>query len=229
VPVRFRSVLAGALEPVSSTSMGSPDVVIVDYGMGNVGSLQNMFAKLGARAELSREATTIASAERVLLPGVGAFDEAMATLRRLDLVTPLVDRAAAGRRLLGICLGMQLLLDGSDEGVLPGLGLVPGHCARLDREEASDGPRLKVPHMGWNEVSTVRAEQPLPSLADEGRYYFVHSFHAVPDDPDHVLGTTVYGVTFASAVHAGSVTGLQFHPEKSHRHGMRLLADFVAG
>jgi glutamine amidotransferase len=206
--------------------MTRPHVVIVDYGMGNVGSIRNMFSKLGVTAHLSADGDEILNADRVLLPGVGAFDEAMATLQRVDLVEPLVARARSGRPLLGVCLGMQLLLDGSDEGVLPGLGLVPGRCRRLDR--ASGDVPLRVPHMGWNEVQVTRADSPMPSLAQEGRYYFVHSYYAAPDDPAHVLATTDYGLEFASAVNRDAVVGLQFHPEKSHRYGMRLLADFAA-
>jgi glutamine amidotransferase len=206
--------------------MSAPDVVIVDYGMGNVGSIRNMFAKIGATAELSGDPDEVAKADRLLLPGVGAFDEAMTTLRRKDLVEPILERSASGRGpLLGVCLGMQLLLDASEEGVESGLGLISGVCTRFPTRSAT-GP-LRVPHMGWNDVTVRRPDALLPSLGVDARYYFVHSYRAEPSDGDHVTGTTTYGVPFASAIGHDDIAGVQFHPEKSHRHGLRLLAGFV--
>ncbi len=206
--------------------MSVPDVVIVDYGMGNVGSIKNMFAKIGASAELSGDPEVIAKADRLILPGVGAFDEAMTTLRRKDLVDPILERSESGRGpLLGVCLGMQLLLDGSEEGSEQGLGLIGGVCKRFPARSAT-GP-LRVPHMGWNDVTVRRPVELLPSLGVDARYYFVHSYYADPVDEAHVAGSTTYGVPFASAIGRDDITGVQFHPEKSHRHGLRLLADFV--
>lgn len=203
-------------------------VVIVDYGMGNVASIRNMFAKIGVQAATSDDPEAILAAPRLVLPGVGAFDEAMRTLRESDLVGPLMERATSGRGpLLGVCLGMQLLLEGSDEGTEPGLGLIPGRCFRFPA--STEAGRLKVPHMGWNEVREVRNNALLPTLGSDARYYFVHSYFARPDDDEFVIGTTPYGITFASAIARGDVVGVQFHPEKSHRHGLRLLADFARG
>ena len=203
------------------------DLVIVDYGMGNVGSIRNMLSKIGVRAHLSREPDEIAAARRVVLPGVGAFGEAMTSLRKDGLVEALISRAHSGRGpLLGVCLGMQLLLDSSDEGGERGLGLIPGQCRRFPSR--SDAGPLRVPHMGWNEVSVDRPSPLLPSLGtNESRYYFVHSYFAEPTSQEHVLGTTSYSVSFASAIAHEEIVGVQFHPEKSHRHGLRLFADFV--
>jgi glutamine amidotransferase len=204
------------------------DVVIVDYGMGNVGSIRNMLSKIGVGAELSGDPEVILRAARVILPGVGAFDEAMATLRRKHLVEALVARGQAGQRpLLGVCLGMQLLLEGSDEGHEKGLGLIPGRCRRFPTR--SDVGPVRVPHMGWNEVSTTKPSPLLPSLGRDARYYFVHSYFADVSEPRDVLAETTYGLRFASAVSRDDVVGVQFHPEKSHRHGLRLLADFTSG
>jgi glutamine amidotransferase len=202
------------------------EVVIVDYGMGNVGSIKNMMSKIGVVGELSSDPDVIVRAPRLVLPGVGAFDEAMATLRRAHLEEALLERAESGRGpLLGVCLGMQLLMEGSEEGSEKGLGLIPGTCRRFPAM-TEHGP-LRVPHMGWNEVGVAGPPRLLPSLGLEARYYFVHSYYAEPADAAHVVGTSVYGTRFASAVGRDDIVGVQFHPEKSHRHGLRLLADFV--
>lgn len=201
-------------------------IVIVDYGMGNIASIRNMLAKLGHSATLTADPDVAFQAERLILPGVGAFDQAVRALAESGL-----DRAVRARfeesdnPLLGVCLGMQLLTEGSEEGQLPGLGLVPGVARRFPKQY--EGRPLRVPHMGWGEVRPRSSSSPLPSLGLDARYYFVHSYYVETTDPEHVLGTTKYGLTFASAVQRGSVVGVQFHPEKSHRHGMQLLKDFV--
>ncbi len=204
----------------------TPEVVVVDYGMGNVGSIRNMLSRLGAVGVVTGDPDVVARADRVILPGVGAFDEAMSTLRAAGLDEALLQRSAAGDApLLGVCLGMQLLLEGSEEGDEKGLGLVPGTCRRLP--DSVDGLALRVPHMGWSTVEPVRTSPHVPSLGLDARYYFVHSYHADPAVDEDVLGRSTYGVTFTSAVARDNVVGVQFHPEKSHRHGLRLLADFV--
>jgi glutamine amidotransferase len=206
--------------------VSTPDVVVVDYGMGNVGSIRNMLARIGATADVSGEPDVVAEAKRLILPGVGAFDEAMRTLRTTALLDAVLQRAASGAApLLGVCLGMQLLLDGSEEGDERGLGLIPGTCRRFP--DRHDGRRLLVPHMGWSTVTPARPSAHIPSVGVDARYYFVHSYYAEPAEPDDVLGRSTYGVDYASAVERGPVVGVQFHPEKSHRHGLRLLADFV--
>lgn len=206
--------------------MSAHGVVIVDYGMGNVGSIKNMLSRVGVAAELSGDPDVIVRAQRLVLPGVGAFDEAMTTLRRTHLAEALCERAESDRGpLLGVCLGMQLLLEASEEGVEKGLGLIPGTCRRFPTHSEL-GP-LRIPHMGWNDVTVAEPPALLPSLGVDARYYFVHSFYAEPSDPAHVIGTTTYSTRFASAVGRDNLIGVQFHPEKSHRHGLRLLAEFV--
>jgi glutamine amidotransferase len=204
----------------------TPEVVVVDYGMGNVGSIRNMLSKIGVRGVVTGDPDAVARADRLILPGVGAFDEAMQTLRATDLHDALVERAGGGEvPLLGVCLGMQLLLEDSEEGDQKGLGLVPGTCRRFPA--TVDGLPLLVPHMGWSTVEPVRTSPFLPSLGIDARYYFVHSYYAETAFDEHILGRSTYGVPYTSAVQNGNVAGVQFHPEKSHRHGLRLLADFV--
>lgn len=200
---------------------------IVDYGMGNVGSIANMVRKLGAASEVTSDPDEIATADSLVLPGVGAFDVAMDTLRSSGLIEPL-ERAVRARGVptLGICLGMQLLASSSEEGVSAGLGWVPGRVTRLVAE-GPDGP-LRIPHMGWSTVVRTRAQTRVPALgADGARYYFVHSYAFRCDDPSDQLGESSYGHPFTSAVERDNVLGVQFHPEKSHRHGLALLADFA--
>ncbi|MCR2765136.1 imidazole glycerol phosphate synthase subunit HisH [Microbacterium sp. zg.B48] len=206
--------------------MTAPDVTIVDYGVGNLGSLRNALAKVGRSAEVSGDPATIAAARRIILPGVGAFDRAVEQLRVRNLSDVIV-RAARDRGvpLAGVCLGMQLLMDGSDEGVLPGLGLVSGRARRFP--DVVDGRRLLIPHMGWSTVSSAKPSRLAPSLTDGGRYYFVHSFAVEPDREEDVLTWTDYGTRFASTVERDNVIGIQFHPEKSHRFGLAILREFA--
>ncbi len=197
-------------------------ISLVDYGLGNLGSVANMLKRVGA---ISRRVSTpeeILESERVLLPGIGAFDSGMGRLRDLGLFEPLREFASTGRPLLGICLGMQLLLDSSEEGVTPGLGLIRGRSVRFD-----EATGVRVPHMGWNHVEPTRADPLVAGLPDDSRFYFVHSYRVVPDRDEDVLGTTVYGVQFASMVRSDNVMGAQFHPEKSHAFGKVVLGNFA--
>ena len=198
-------------------------VSLVSYGLGNLGSVVNMLKRAGAEARLVSTPDDILASERVLLPGIGAFDEGMARLRDQGLEAPLREFAASGRPLFGICLGMQLLLDGSEEGDAPGLGLIPGRSVRFAE---TDG--LRVPHMGWNLVDPTRADPLVDGLPDDSRFYFVHSYRVVPARAEDTLGTTAYGVPFASMIRSGNVMGAQFHPEKSHAFGMTILRNFAA-
>lgn len=203
----------------------TPDVVIVDYGVGNIGSLSNMLKKAGKNAVLSGDAEEIEAAARIILPGVGAFDHAAQRLEETGLAEPVVRAAHAGTPVLGVCLGMQLLLEGSDEGVRPGLGLIPGFVRRFPAE--SGGVKLTVPHMGWSTLDPAKPSALFPDLGRGDRYYFVHSYFADPTDPADILATTTYGTTFASALQRDNISAAQFHPEKSHRFGLKFLADFA--
>lgn len=198
--------------------------VVVDYGLGNKGSILNMLQKIGHPGRVTAAADDIRSAERLILPGVGAFDHGMTRLRDAGLEAPIKEAVANGAKLLGICLGAQMLFEGSEEGVLPGLALIKGRVIRF--RPTTDGATLRIPHMGWN-VAVQQGDQPLFKGMDSApRFYFVHSYHFAPTDAADVAATTVYGSTFASAVAHGRISGVQFHPEKSHRFGMALLTNF---
>jgi glutamine amidotransferase len=198
-------------------------ILIIDYGMGNIGSLKNMFRRIGAPVDFASDPTSIIRAQKLLLPGVGAFDPAMLRIREAGLAEAIRSRALVNRiPVLGICLGMQLLTDGSAEGKEPGLGIIP---ARAHRFPAVDG--LKVPHMGWNLVRKTAPSPLTAHLAPDSRFYFVHSYHVqVADQRDSILKAS-YGVDFDAAIQRDNVFGAQFHPEKSHRFGMALLKAFA--
>ncbi|MBX3192238.1 MAG: imidazole glycerol phosphate synthase subunit HisH [Labilithrix sp.] len=206
-------------------------VVVVDYGVGNVASIRNMFHRLGVACELSRDPERLATAERLVLPGVGAFDTGITQLREFGLEPVIREHAIVKKRpILGICLGMQLLFEGSDEGTAAGLGLVRGRASRFPRE-----PGLTVPHMGWNQVHPRGSPRLFQARSDEGfdelelplSYYFVHSYFVTCSDPDDVALKARHGVEFCAAVEHDNVCGVQFHPEKSHRYGMLCLKNFA--
>lgn len=201
------------------------DVAIVDVGVSNVGSLANMCFKLGQRASITRDPERVREASRVLLPGVGSFDQGMERLEADGVADALRARAQAGGILLGVCLGLQLLFDGSDEGERAGLGIVPGWVRRLPVQTESG--RVKIPHMGWNTVDPTRESALMRHLNGRSRFYFVHSYAAAPAEVGDVLAYTQHGQRFVSMVERGSVRGVQFHPEKSHRHGASLLRAFL--
>ena len=200
-------------------------ITIIDYGAGNIGSVLNMIRHVGGQAEVARDEAGVMGAGKILLPGVGSFDNAMTRLARLGLVESLKARASAGVPFLGICLGMQLLADTSEEGRLAGLGLIPGHVRRFQFD--GEAVRLKIPHMGWNRVTPVRAHPLAQGLEDGARFYFVHSYFYDCERDEDILLRSVYGREFTSGVHHGNVMGVQFHPEKSHRYGMQLIRNFV--
>jgi imidazole glycerol-phosphate synthase subunit HisH len=198
-------------------------VALVDYGMGNRRSVEKALEHVGATVARTADRDEIAGADAIVLPGVGAFPEAMRRLRSLALEDVIRERADAGVPLLGICLGMQLLFERSDEHEgATGLGLLPGTVTRLD------APGLKIPHIGWNEVAFTRASPLLEGLGERAAFYHVHSFVAVPDEESDVLGRGDYGGPFTSIVGRGDVYGVQFHPEKSSAAGLALLANFTS-
>lgn len=198
-------------------------ITIVDYGVGNIGALTNMFDYIGVDCVTSSEPSAIAVAERLLLPGVGAFDKAMSELRDRSLVKPLQAAVANGTPLLGICLGMQLLARRSDEGSEAGLHLLEADVLRIPQPD----PGLKVPHMGWAEPTIARTNSLFPTKTGGERFYFAHSYHVVCDDEQDVVATLEYGAVLTCAVQRANVYGAQFHPEKSHRYGMRVLKAFA--
>jgi glutamine amidotransferase len=201
-------------------------IVIVDYGMGNLASIQNMVKKVGGTARISSDVNEIQSASKLILPGVGAFDTGMTNLKERGLIPTLETKAKGGTPVLGICLGMQLLSRRSEEGVLPGLGWIDAETIRFrfSAEQAS----LRIPHMGWNTVRSTTNAGLFDNLGSEPRFYFVHSYHVVCRDPADVLSTTEYGLLFTSALQNGNIMGVQFHPEKSHKFGMALFKNFLA-
>jgi glutamine amidotransferase len=198
-------------------------ITIVDYGMGNLGSICNMLRRIGVAAEVASDPAHLQRAGKILLPGVGAFDSAMQRINDSGLRAVLDYKALQERvPVLGICLGMQLLTRGSEEGRLPGLGWIPAVARRFP-----DSPGLKVPHMGWNAVQ-VANDSPLVSRLDgDSRYYFVHSYYVHADDRRDSVLTAHYGVTFDAAVAHDNLYGAQFHPEKSHKYGMAFLGNFA--
>lgn len=203
-------------------------IAIVDYGTGNVGSLGNMLHKIGQTATLASTPEVLERADAILLPGVGAFDRGMGNLQASGLLETLTRRVQGdGVPVLGICLGMQLLARSSEEGTLPGLGWIDAVCQKFtfppeDRQH-------KVPHMGWNAVQPRSGENLFSDMEPGALFYFVHSYHVVCADSDDVLGVSEYGGAFTSAVRRGNIFGVQFHPEKSLRFGMRLLRNFCEG
>ena len=204
---------------------------IVDYNMGNLASVINAFTKVGADASLESDPAKLEQYDKLILPGVGAFGDAMEHLKENGMDKAVKDFAARGKPLLGICLGMQLLFDSSEEfGITEGLGLIPGKVVAFD-ENRFDHP-LKVPHMGWNELfqQPVRADLsvcPLfDGLAKDFYLYFVHSYHAVCEDK-YAIGKTHYGYEFVSAVQNGNIYGIQPHPEKSHDNGLKIIENFA--
>jgi glutamine amidotransferase len=204
-------------------------ILVVDYGMGNLGSLLNMLKKVGAKdARVSGDPSEIERADKLILPGVGAFDTGIQRLRHAGLIEILREKVLArGTPTLGVCLGMQLMTHASEEGTLPGLGWIDGHTVRLRFDPAL---RVKVPHMGWNTVEIRRAGTLFQGMFPDARFYFVHSFHVVPSSAEDVLTTTRYGDReIVSAIQRGHIMATQFHPEKSHKFGMMLFKNFLEG
>lgn len=199
-------------------------ITIVDYNMGNLGSIRNMLRKLGIDSQTSADPEVISRAQRLILPGVGAFDAGMQSLGRSGLIEALNRRVLVDRMpILGICLGMQLMTRHSEEGESDGLGWVDAQVTRFRPTDAS----LKVPHMGWNKVRMLRPSALTDALPPEPRFYFVHSYYVSCRRREDALLSTTYGVEFDSAFECANIWGVQFHPEKSHKFGMALLSNFA--
>jgi imidazole glycerol-phosphate synthase subunit HisH len=198
-------------------------IAIIDYGMGNLRSVQKGFEKVGASALITSDPAQVAAADKVVLPGVGAFEDAIGELRRLQLDRPVIDAVESGKPFLGICLGLQLLFDVSYEnGRHQGLGVVRGEVLRFELPKD-----YSVPHMGWNQLA-IRKPTPLLRGLDDGTYvYFVHSYYVAPEDKSVVAAETDYGGPFCSMIAFNNVFATQFHPEKSQSDGLRILKNFA--
>jgi glutamine amidotransferase len=201
-------------------------IVVVDYGMGNLGSIMNMLKKVGVDAAISSESATIEKADGLILPGVGSFDKGMQNLTERGL-KPLLDEMVIERKkpILGICLGMQLLTQKSEEGKLPGLSWIQAETVKFNHKKGADN--LRVPHMGWNTIKVVRNHRIFDDLYENSRFYFVHSYYVECFDDADILSTTTYGAEFTSCLNKENICGVQFHPEKSHKFGMTFLKNFA--
>ncbi|MCI7261253.1 MAG: imidazole glycerol phosphate synthase subunit HisH [Selenomonas sp.] len=202
-------------------------IAIIDYGVGNLFSVEKALAALGADAKITSDARTIAAADKIVLPGVGAFGDCMENLTATGLIPTIKDFVKTGKPMLGICVGLQILFEGSEESIgVAGLGLLKGKVRRIQ------APGLKVPHMGWNSLTIKSPRQPLDlfqGLSEKPYVYFVHSYHAVPQDSSIVTATTEYGSELTAAVAKGNIQATQFHPEKSGDVGLAILKNFING
>ena len=199
-------------------------ITIVDYGMGNLRSVQKAFEKIGTPAQITSEPEVVAQATKLVLPGVGAFRDAIHELRTRHLADPILSHIAADKPFLGICLGLQLLLDVSyEDGEWTGLGVIPGKVVRFPED-----PELKVPHMGWNQAEATGSFPLLAGMPPQPFFYFVHSYYVVPQEESVVAGWTNYGQRFTSMISRGNLFATQFHPEKSQALGLKLLSNFAS-
>ncbi len=204
-------------------------IAVIDYGMGNLRSVQKAFEAVGANAVVTSNREEILSARSVVLPGVGAFKDCMDNLQRLDLVDVVRKSIQSGKPFLGICLGLQLLFHQSEEfGQVPGLEILAGEVVGFSGRipEPSSGSSLKVPHMGWNTVHVQKSNPLFQSIPNDSYFYFVHSYYVVPEDREDVATTTQYGMEFVSSIHHENIYAFQFHPEKSQALGLTLLKNF---
>ena len=203
-------------------------IKILDYGMGNAVSVLNMVCKVGGKAELCSKPSELDLATAIILPGVGSFDNAMIKLENLGFLEILHSKVIKEKiPFLGICLGMQLLFEKSEEGKLPGLGWIKGNVIRFNFSGPQSNIHLNIPHMGWNVINPKISEKLFFGLENEARFYFVHSYHVRCDHLFNVLATTNYGYQFACFVRHENILGVQFHPEKSHRFGMQFFKNFL--
>lgn len=201
-------------------------IAIVDYGSGNVAAIADIFKRLKVPHSITRDHAELRSADRYVLPGVGAFDTTMRTLKESGLVDVLNEQVQElGKKILGVCVGMQILGDTSDEGVLPGLGWIPGHIRRIDPASIAGLPKL--PHMGWNDVRLKVPSQLFEGVDFNQGFYFLHSYYFDAHDTRNIVATVDYGHELPCAVITNNVFGLQFHPEKSHSNGMAIFRNFA--
>lgn len=201
-------------------------IVVIDYGMGNLGSIANMLKYLGCKATISSDKNVIENADKLILPGVGHFDRAMLNINKLDILDMLNFKVLEKKTpILGICLGMQLMCNSSEEGQSSGLSFVDANVLKFNFEREQN---LKVPHMGWNKIEFIKKESKvLEGLDDEARFYFVHSYYVSCNNEMDILTRTNYGIPFVSSFEKENIVGAQFHPEKSHKFGITLFRNFI--
>ena len=200
-------------------------ITIIDYKTGNLGSIQNILKRIGEESVVTSDKDEIAGASKLILPGVGAFDTGMRNLTELDLIDILNEKVIVEKTpVLVICLGMQLLSKGSQEGSLPGLGWIDADTVRFRFEDTIE---YKIPHMGWNFIRQHKTSKLLDNMYPDARFYFVHSFFFRANEKEDVLTSTTYEIEFTSAIERGNILGVQFHPEKSHKFGMKILKNFI--
>lgn len=199
-------------------------IAIIDYGLGNLGSIANMLKVIGEKSVITNNIQNIKDSNKIILPGVGAFDAGISQLEQYALIPTIKEEAMNGKPILGICLGMQLLGRKSEEGVKEGLGLIPFDNIKF---HFTQGSNLKVPHMGWDIVDYKKNNPLLDGIEGAQRYYFVHSYHAVCDNESNILMKCNYGYEFAAAICKENIYGVQFHPEKSHDFGLKILENFT--
>ena len=199
-------------------------IAIVNYGVGNLASIKNMLKKAGFESELVTDPIAIEKSSKIILPGIGAFDHCMIEFNKSGLREAVTNKVMKEKTpLLGICVGLQMLMESSEEGVEPGLGWIAGKTIKFKKEELGD---LKIPHMGWTNVRVAKNTLLTEGLGSQPRFYFVHSYHVQPDDKSDEMLTAQYGYEFTAAINRGNIYGAQFHPEKSHKYGMKILENF---
>jgi len=199
-------------------------ITIVNYGVGNLASIKNMLKKAGYESELATDIDSIEKATKIILPGIGAFDHCMIEFNKSGLREMVTHKVMEEKTpLLGICVGLQMLMEDSEEGVEKGLGWIAGSTIKFKKEKLGD---LKIPHMGWTNVQIVKNTSLTENLGDQPRFYFVHSYHVQPDDESDVMLKAQYGYDFTAALNRNNIYGAQFHPEKSHKYGMQILGNF---
>jgi glutamine amidotransferase len=201
-------------------------IAIIEYGSGNVGAISNVYRRLRVEHVITSDHSTLQQADRYILPGVGAFDTTMKHLTAAGLVELLrVEVVERQKKVLGICVGMQILADRSDEGELPGLGWIPGEVRRIDESKLVSRPKL--PHMGWNSVSFDKEARLFGGVNTDRGFYFLHSYHFIPSNPSHITGVVQYGAPLVCSLQRGNVYAVQFHPEKSHDNGVAVFRNFA--
>lgn len=201
-------------------------IAIIDYGMGNLGSIRNMLQRLGTHSIVTSDRVEIKKADKIILPGIGSFDHAMKNLKDLDLVRVLNEKAQELKTpILGICLGMQIMTKDSQEGSLSGLGWIDAHAKKFSSAVEVTG--LKIPHMGWNTLEIRKNVSLLADMSPDSRFYFIHSYYVVCNNNEDIVSTTNHGYSFVSIFKKDNIMGVQFHPEKSHKFGMQILQNFT--